>query len=110
MAYTEKYVEGALSPANISQQKGWLLLEFGTNWCGHCAAAQPPLKAVMQQHQGLSHTKEEDGPGRPLGRQFRVKLWPTLVLLKDGQEVARSVRPTTEAGIEGLLEHMGKWK
>ena len=30
---------------------------------------------------------------RPLGRSYRVKLWPTLVLLKDGQELARLVRP-----------------
>jgi len=35
----------------------------------------------------------EDGPGRPLGRSFRVKLWPTLVFLKDGRELARVTRP-----------------
>jgi thioredoxin 1 len=35
----------------------------------------------------------EDGSGRPLGRSFRVKLWPTLVFLRDGQDLARLVRP-----------------
>jgi thioredoxin 1 len=40
------------------------------------------------------HCKVEDGPGRPLGRSYRVKLWPTLVLLRDGQEVGRLVRPS----------------
>ena len=31
--------------------------------------------------------------GKPLGRSFQVKLWPTLIFLKDGKEVARAVRP-----------------
>jgi thioredoxin 1 len=35
----------------------------------------------------------EDGSGRPLGRSFGVKLWPTLIFLADGREVARLVRP-----------------
>jgi thioredoxin 1 len=41
----------------------------------------------------VAHYKVEDGPGRPLGRSFRVKLWPTMIFLRDGQEVARLVRP-----------------
>ena len=41
----------------------------------------------------MRHIKVEDGSGRPLGRAFRVKLWPTLIFLKRGQEVARLVRP-----------------
>jgi thioredoxin 1 len=47
--------------------------------------------------------KIEDGPGRPLGRSFRIKLWPTLVLLQDGVEVARSVRPDQAAEVETLF-------
>ena len=44
----------------------------------------------------------EDGRGSPLGRSFRVKLWPTLVLMRDGVEVARVVRPRGTADIEPL--------
>jgi thioredoxin 1 len=44
----------------------------------------------------------EDGRGRPLGRAYRVKLWPTLVLLCDGQEIARAVRPRTPRDLEPL--------
>jgi thioredoxin 1 len=49
----------------------------------------------------------EDGPGRALGRAFRVKLWPTLVFLQDGQEVARVVRPADQAMIEQALAQLG---
>jgi thioredoxin 1 len=50
----------------------------------------------------VRHIRVEDGRGRPLGRSFRVKLWPTLVFLKDGKEVARLVRPSG-AAIEDAL-------
>ena len=30
-----------------------------------------------------------DASGRPLGRSFKVKLWPTLVFLRDGREIER---------------------
>ena len=46
----------------------------------------------------------EDGPGQPLGRSFRVKLWPTLVFLRDGQEVARLVRPQDAQSIHEALQ------
>ena len=42
----------------------------------------------------MQHIKVEDGSGQPLGRSFGIKLWPTMVFLKDGREVARLVRPT----------------
>ena len=69
------------------------LIEFGTPWCGWCRAAQPLIAAALAEHPQVRHIKVEDGSGRPLGRAFRVKLWPTLIFLKRGQEVARLVRP-----------------
>jgi thioredoxin 1 len=102
--YTDTYVEGRLNLAGLDTMHGRVLLEFGTNWCGHCMAAQPALKAAMANHAELVHIKEEDGKGRRPGRLFRVKLWPTLILLENGKEVARLIRPTTEAAIRKMLE------
>jgi thioredoxin 1 len=73
---------------------GPAVVEFGANYCGYCRAAQPLIAEAFATHPGLRHIKVEDGKGRPLGRSFRVKLWPTLVFLKDGKEAARVVRPT----------------
>jgi thioredoxin 1 len=42
----------------------------------------------------VKHLKVEDGPGRPLGRSFRVRLWPNLVFLKDGVVVRQLARPS----------------
>jgi thioredoxin 1 len=78
----------------IDAMTGLAVLEFGTNWCGYCQGAQPLIGEAFARHPGVRRIQVEDGPGRALGRSFRVKLWPTLIFLRDGAEVARVVRPT----------------
>ncbi len=80
------------------------MLEFGTSWCGYCLAAQRPIVEAMAGHPMVRHVKIEDGKDRPLGRSFRVKLWPTLIFLRDGKEVARVVRPMEGAAIRQALD------
>lgn len=82
------------------------LLEFGAAHCGHCRAAQPLIAEALAAHPPLRHIKVEDGPGRPLGRSFRVKLWPTLVFLREGRELARLVRPADSAAIAQALAQL----
>ena len=81
--------------AEIDALEGPTVLEFGSPSCGYCRAAQPLLASAFIDHSHVRHIKIADGSGRPLGRSFRVKLWPTLVCLKDGQEVARVTRPSS---------------
>lgn len=87
--------------SDVEAQVGWQLLEFGAPWCGHCQAAQAALQAFVEAND-LPHWKIEDGKGRPLGRAFKVKLWPTVVLLHDGEEVARVARPLDRADLTSL--------
>jgi len=77
----------------IDAMPGTVALEFGTDWCGYCRAGTPLIAAAVAGVAGVTHIKVEDGPGRALGRSFRVKLWPTLLVLHNGKEVARVVRP-----------------
>jgi len=90
--------------AEVDAIAGPAVIEFGTPWCGYCRAAQPLIQGALAQHPGVKHLKVEDGSGRPLGRSFRVKLWPTLVFLRDGQEVARLVRPTSADAVRQALQ------
>ena len=89
------YLDPGQAPTReeIDAMPGLVLLEFGTDWCGFCRAAQPQVAALLRENAQIRHVKVEDGPGRPLGRSFRVKLWPNFVLLKEGAVVRQLARP-----------------
>lgn len=106
MGYERTYASQAPARPEVDALPGAVLLEFGTGWCGHCSAAQPAIEAAFGEHPLVPHLKIEDGPGRPLGRSFRVKLWPTLVFLRDGEEVARTVRPLDSREVAAGLERI----
>jgi len=91
------YSETAPTRADIDALPGISLLEFGVDWCPHCQAGTLAMSAALdtasKTRPGLRHLRIEDGPGRPLGRSYRIKIWPTTVVLRDGVEVTRVVRP-----------------
>ncbi len=86
----------------IDRTQGPVLLEFGASWCPFCKALAPKLSGLLRDYPGIRHIRIEDGPGQPLGRSFRVKIWPNLVFLKDGQVVQQSARPEVDEVRKGL--------
>jgi thioredoxin 1 len=94
------YSPTAPTRAEVDTLTGATILEFGTDWCGYCRGAQPLITKSLARIPQARHLKIEDGPGRPLGRSFKVKLWPTLIFLRDGVEVARVVRPPDVASVD----------
>ncbi len=101
-----EYVENPPTFEQVLDLKGATLLEFGTPWCEHCQAAIPAVKEILAAYPELSHLKVMDGKGKRLGRILKVKLWPTLILLRDGEEIDRVVRPTTADEFRALISHL----
>ncbi|MBA3480471.1 MAG: thioredoxin family protein [Pirellulales bacterium] len=101
-----EYLNPGPTRDEIDATPGAVLLEFGVEWCGHCQLAAPAIAEVLPEFSAVRHIKVEDGPGRPLGRSFRVKLWPTLVVLNDGVEIARAVRPETTDQVRDVLNRL----
>ncbi len=92
------------SRAELDSSRGPTVLEFGDNFCGICAAARPAIETALKARPDVRHLKIADGRGRPLGRSFGIKLWPTLVFLQDGQEITRLVRPMDDQPITMALQ------
>ena len=101
---TADYLESDAAPSReeIDRTPGLVLLEFGTDGCGFCRTAAPHVTSLLGQHTGVRHIKVEDGPGRPLGRSFRVRLWPNFVFLRDGAVVRQLARPSAVELREGF--------
>jgi len=100
---SQPYGDDEPSRAEIDAMPGTVLLEFGDNYCGFCRAAQPAVAQALKGRPDVEHLKIADARGKPLGRSFGIKLWPTLVLLQQGREVARLVRPREVAPISEAL-------
>lgn len=90
----------------VDKLAGALVLEFGASWCEYCQAAQPVIQSALAQFPQIPHLKIEDGKGRRLGRTFHVKLWPTLIFMKDGVELGRLVRDINAEELIGLLQQI----
>jgi len=93
--------------ADIDRISGPVMVEFGAGWCEYCQAAQPAIAAALRLHPDVRHIRIEDGKGQRLGRTFSVKLWPTLVFMKDGVELDRLVRPARTQEITDALHMIG---
>ncbi len=108
MGMNRDYAAKEPARSEVDQLDGPALLEFGNAWCGYCRAAQPRIAAALEAHPRVRHIKIADASGKPLGRSFRVKLWPTLVFLDGGREVVRLVRPQETEAITEALERIDR--
>lgn len=102
MPMQTQYAEQEPTRTEVDALTGPVLVEFGTPWCPHCQELQPHLSELLAQFPQVRHIKVEDGKGKPLGRSFRVKLWPNLVFLRDGRVLQQSARPEADEVRRGL--------
>ena len=100
---TVEYAEVEPKREEVDALPGPTLVEFGSPWCGHCRRAQPLIAEALSAHPDVRHVKVADASGKRLGRSFKVKLWPTLVFLRDGKETAKLVRPGSADEIKRAL-------
>jgi len=100
------YAEVEPKREELDAMPGPTLVEFGSPWCGHCRRAQPLIAEALSAHASVRHIKVADASGKRLGRSFKVKLWPTLVFLRDGKEVAKLVRPGSTEEIKEALSQI----
>ena len=110
MSTSKDYAAVEPTRSEVDALKGVTVIEFGTPWCGYCKRAQPLIEEALRSQTGLRHLKIEDGSGRRLGRSFAVKLWPTLIFMNNGKEVARVVRPADAEEIRKAFAAIDSWR
>lgn len=84
------------------------VLDFNATWCNPCRMLAPVLEQVSEELAGKALFCGIDVDQNPaLAAQFGIQSIPALVVLKNGQPVARQVgfmpKPALRQWLDGLL-------
>jgi thiol-disulfide isomerase/thioredoxin len=83
-----------------------ILVAVHAPWCSTCRAQAPVLKEVLgkKAFQSVTLIHVDFDSQKQALKQLGVQRQSTLIVFKDGKEVARSLGDTSSLGIESLLQ------
>ena len=88
----------------VLENPGSVLLDFWAVWCGPCRMVAPIVEALSEERQDILVGKINVDEAPELAARFGIVSIPTLIVMKQGREAARSVGYRPRADIEKLLD------
>ena len=80
-----------------------VLLDFYADWCGPCRMVAPAVEEIAEERADVIVGKINVDDSAELAGDFKVFSIPTLVVLENGNEVARAVGARSKAQILSLI-------
>lgn len=68
-----------------------IVLDFYADWCGPCKMIAPFFQEVSEKIEGVKFVKVNVDEEGDLAKEFGVQSIPTLVILKNKQEIGRKI-------------------
>jgi thioredoxin len=85
-----------------------VVVDFYADWCGPCKMMAPLFDDFAREHKGQALVAKMDTDASPATPQrFGVRGIPTLIVFRNGKEVARQVGAVPKAMLEQLLAKAG---
>ena len=80
-----------------------VILDFYADWCGPCKKMKPVVEAIAEENAELKlgTINVDDSP--ELAAKFKIMSIPTLVVMKNGVETAKSVGLRSKSEILKML-------
>ena len=80
-----------------------VLVDFWASWCGPCRELGPVVDALGEELTDVKVVKINVDEERELAKKYKVFSIPTLVVIKDGQAVNKSVGVKSREEILAML-------
>ena len=68
-----------------------VLIDFYADWCGPCKMLSPIVDQVAEENEDIKVVKVNVDDAQDLAMKYQVMSIPTLVVIKEGKEINRSV-------------------
>ena len=81
-----------------------VILDFWAEWCGPCMMLAPVLHEVAEENADITVGKVNVDEEPALAQAYGISSIPTLIVIKNGKEVKRSVGVIPKAKIEALVK------
>lgn len=80
-----------------------VLVDFWASWCGPCRMVGPILDEIAEERSDIKVCKVNVDEQQKLSGKFEIMSIPTILLMKEGKIVQRSVGAKTKAEILAML-------
>ena len=90
--------------SEVLQSDKPVLIDFYADWCGPCKMLSPIVDEVAEENTDIKVVKINVDNAQDLAMKYQVMSIPTLVVIKDGKEVNRSVGLIDKADVISLIK------